>query len=89
MGLADNVATVERSQGQQAGDAPLTLRPAGGREDWEALERLPGATVYHSWRWLTWIAPLLDCEFEPLLVVQEGDALLLVVDGDDHRDHGG
>jgi len=51
----------------------LSFRVAAGHEEWTGHENGPGATVFHSWRWLSWVAPLLDCRFVPLLVERNGE----------------
>lgn len=53
----------------------LTLRPATGPQEWTRHERASGATVFHSWGWLSWIAPLTRCRFVPLLVQHEGETV--------------
>jgi hypothetical protein len=54
------------------GRGPVSLTLARNQHEWTAQEDAPGATVYHSWRFLSWIAPLLGCRFAPLLVQQQG-----------------
>jgi len=49
-----------------------TLRRISDRAEWIAHEADPGATFFHRWDWLCWIAPLLDCQFVPLVVDHRG-----------------
>jgi hypothetical protein len=56
----------------RASSGSLTLRLTAGQEEWARHEGDPGATLFHSWRWLSWVAPLLDCRFVPLLVELDG-----------------
>src|SRR4051812_45072851 len=46
----------------------LSLRVSNDRAEWiSSAEGLP-STFFHSWEWLSWVAPLVDCEFVPLVV---------------------
>ncbi len=49
---------------------PLNLRLARGQSEWDLCASDPGATAFHGWEWLTWVAPLLGCRFVPLVVRQ-------------------
>lgn len=49
----------------------LALRIADQHE-WAAHEGDPGSSPFHTWDWLGWIAPLVECRFVPLLVEQDG-----------------
>ncbi len=48
----------------------LKLNLAHGQSEWELHAADPGATAFHGWEWLTWVAPLLGCRFVPLVVRQ-------------------
>ncbi|MCW2762907.1 MAG: Aminoacyltransferase femX [Marmoricola sp.] len=45
---------------------------AAGKAEWARHAGVAGWTVFHSWEWLSWVAPLLDCEFVPLVVRRGG-----------------
>ena len=44
------------------------LRTSDPQEWTGLLARLDGATPFHSWEWLEWVAPLVNCRFLPLIV---------------------
>jgi hypothetical protein len=48
----------------------LNLKLACGQSEWDHYRDEPGATAFHGWEWLTWVAPLLGCRFVPLVVRQ-------------------
>lgn len=41
-------------------------------------EGLPGATSFHTWDWLHWVAPVLDCRFVPLVAERGGEPVGIV-----------
>ena len=55
--------------------ARITLDHATDPVEWNRLAAQPGATPFHGWEWLSWIAPQLSCEFVPLKVVHGGEAV--------------
>lgn len=42
------------------------------RDDWQTCEDCPGWTPFHGWDWLSWFAPLVDCQFVPLALLRNG-----------------
>lgn len=63
-GTEDRRRAVEKETKVHTG---LTLA-LGDRQEWAAHEGDPGATPFHSWDWLAWIAPVVECRFVPLMV---------------------
>ena len=41
---------------------------AEDKAEWARHAGTPGWTPFHSWEWLSWVAPLLDRQFVPLVV---------------------
>jgi hypothetical protein len=51
------------------------LRLAESPGEWTTCQNAIGATIFHSWEWLSWIAPRVNCRFVPLLVQRGGETV--------------
>lgn len=68
MTLLDATDLPESAKPRAPSRRRLSLGVADGKAEWARHEGTAGWTAFHSWEWLSWVAPLLDREFVPLVV---------------------